>query len=63
MYKLTLTAEGYNRIEFVFDDLLELTGFCFTAMHQAKGEIEARISLIEKNGERKEGEEECSLEN
>lgn len=51
MYKLTLTAEGYNRITFVFDDLLELTGFCYTAMHQAKGEIEAKITLVEKEGE------------
>lgn len=58
MYNLTLTAEGYNRIEFVFYDLSGLTGFLMTAMHQAEGKIEAKISLVEK-----EGEEECSSEN
>lgn len=51
MYKLTLTAEGYNRISFVFNDLSVLTNFLMVAMNKADGKIEAKISLIEKEGE------------
>jgi len=58
MYELTLTAAGYNRINFVSNDLSELTHFLIVAMRLSEGKIEAKISLAEK-----EGEEECSLEN
>ena len=58
MYTLTLTAAGYNRIKFVSNDLSELTHFLIVAMRLAEGELEAKITKAEK-----EGEEECSLEN
>lgn len=58
MYKLTLTAEGYNRISFMFEDLLSLTNFLMTAMRNSEGELEAKITLEEKECEGK-----CSSEN
>lgn len=54
MYKLTLTAEGYNRISFIFDEMADLTYFLRTAMEYAEGEVKAEITLVD---EEKEGEE------
>jgi len=54
MYKLKLTAEGYNRISFIFDDMSELTYFLRTVMEYAEGEVKAEVTLVD---EEKEGEE------